>query len=300
MGDVLLTKSLPAAPEQAAGKPRLALHGWIGLALVAIAWPLNWLLPGMRTSVMFFPLWLGYCLAVDALVLRSRGTSLLARSWKRYIGLFLLSAPTWWIYEVLNLRIQNWVYKGAESFGPLGYFLLASLSFSVVIPAVFGAAELAAGTRFIQNLKPWLVIRGDRRTMAIFFTLGWAMLGLMIAWPRYFFPFAWLSILFLLEPVNVWLGHHSLFERTARGDWRPIVSLFLGGLLTGFFWEMWNYYAYPKWIYQIPGVGFLHIFEMPLLGYFGYLPFALELYALYHMAMGFLGYKRGGLVNIGE
>jgi hypothetical protein len=32
-------------------------------------------------------------------------------------------------------------------------------------------------------------------------------------------------------------------------------------------------------------VGFLKIFEMPVLGYLGYLPFALELYAMYWFCM---------------
>jgi hypothetical protein len=54
----------------------------------------------------------------------------------------------------------------------------------------------------------------------------------------------------------------------------------LGAVICGFFWEMWNYYSYPKWIYHTPGAQFLHVFEMPLLGYGGYVPFALELYAL--------------------
>lgn len=42
----------------------------------------------------------------------------------------------------------------------------------------------------------------------------------------------------------------------------------------------------PKWIYDTPGVNFLHIFEMPLLGYLGYLPFSLELYSIYKLVTG--------------
>jgi len=53
--------------------------------------------------------------------------------------------------------------------------------------------------------------------------------------------------------------------------------------MCGFFWEMWNFLAYPKWIYHTPGVEFLYIFEMPLLGYLGYIPFSFELFAIYHM-----------------
>jgi len=37
---------------------------------------------------------------------------------------------------------------------------------------------------------------------------------------------------------------------------------------------------HPKWIYHTPGAQFLHIFEMPLLGYGGDVHFALELWAL--------------------
>ncbi len=49
----------------------------------------------------------------------------------------------------------------------------------------------------------------------------------------------------------------------------------------GIFWEFWNYWAIPKWIYNVPFVGFFKIFEMPILGYFGYFPFAFELYTMY-------------------
>jgi len=39
---------------------------------------------------------------------------------------------------------------------------------------------------------------------------------------------------------------------------------------------MWNFYSLPKWKYDVPFVNRFHIFEMPLLGYAGYLPFGLE------------------------
>jgi hypothetical protein len=37
---------------------------------------------------------------------------------------------------------------------------------------------------------------------------------------------------------------------------------------------------------------------MPLLGYGGYLPFALELYALYHLVSGLRGEKDNGYVQV--
>jgi len=38
-------------------------------------------------------------------------------------------------------------------------------------------------------------------------------------------------------------------------------------------------------------VDFLHVFEMPLLGYLGYLPFAWELFAIYHFVIGVTGHE---------
>jgi hypothetical protein len=277
---------------------KFALHGWAGLGLICVFWWINWSPGGPRTHWAFFPLWLGYCLTVDALVLVRTGTSLLTRSRRKYAGLFLVSTFVWWLFELFNERLQNWHYDGAELFPPLVFFSLASLSFTTVIPAVFGSAELAASFGFIKRLGRGPVIRPTRRVTLGFFLAGWVMLALMWAWPRVFFPFVWLSVYFILEPVNLWLGHRSLGDWVRAGDWRPVIALWIGVLATGFFWEMWNYFSYPKWIYHVPGVDFLHIFEMPLLGYGGYLPFALELYALYHLFAGLLGEKRTEYVRV--
>ncbi len=275
-------------------------HGWVGLLLLIIFWPVNWVLPGLRTAWAFFPMWVGYSLTMDALGYRLRGTSLFARSRLRYLGLFALSIPLWWVFELVNLRVHNWQYDGAELFSPLAFFLLASFNFSVVIPAIFSTAELFAGMGFIQKLGKGPVIRGDRRTTLVFFILGVLMLALLLVWPQLFFPFFWLSLFFILEPVNIWLGFRSVTRYTGRGDWRPVIALWCGALLTGFFWEMWNYFSYPKWVYLIPYANVLHVFEMPLLGYGGYLPFSLELYTLYHLVMGLLGEKNPEYLKIGD
>ena len=276
----------------------LTAHGWLGLGLVAIFWVLNWKLEGPRTHWMFFPLWLGYCLTVDALVFLRKGTSLLKRDWRKYVGLFLLSAPAWWFFEVVNWRLQNWHYLGGELFSPFAFWAWATLSFTTVIPAVFGSAELVASFGFLEHLGRGPVIRADRRTTWTFFTAGLVMFALMWAWPRLFFPFVWISVYCIMEPLNVWLGNRHLGLWTGKGDWRPVLALWLGVLLTALFWEMWNYFSYPKWIYTVPWGGCCKVFEMPLLGYGGYLPFALELFALYHFVVGLMGEKESEYVQV--
>jgi hypothetical protein len=263
-----------------------APHGWLGAALVALFWALNWALEGMRTQWAFFPLWLGYSLVVDAWVLRRKGSSLLTRDRGAYARLFAISAVAWWLFEALNRRTRNWTYVGRASFTGWEYGILASFSFSTVMPAVFGTAELVSTSRWLERIGRGPAITPTRATTLGFFVTGWAMLAALMLWPKYFFPFLWLSVYFILAPLNVWLKHRSLSEYTAAGDWRPVLALWIGCLICGFFWEMWNYYSYPKWIYSVPFVDFVRVFEMPLLGYGGYIPFSLELFALYHFVTG--------------
>jgi hypothetical protein len=269
------------------------IHGWLGLALVAVFWPLNWGLDGIRTHWGFFPLWLGYCLTVDAITFARIGDSLFTRSRRAYVALFVTSVPAWWLFEIINKRTQNWIYLDDGTIGPVEHTVLASIAFSTVIPAVFGTAELVSTFNVLRRLPNGPRIAPTGRVLIGFFVTGLAMLTLTLSWPRYFFPFVWLSVFFILEPVNYRLRNRTLLSETAIGDWRPIVCLWIGTLICGFFWEFWNYWSFPKWVYDVPFVGFGRIFEMPALGYGGYLPFALELFALYHLLAGFLGYGAG-------
>jgi hypothetical protein len=171
------------------GASNFPFRGWLGIALCVGFWMLNWGLEGPRTHWGFFPLWLGYCLTVDGLTRWRTGTSLLSRGRRAYVGLFLLSAPAWWLFEALNLRTQNWFYIGVDGLSPLGFALLTTLSFTTVVPAVFGTAELVASFGFLDGLPRGPVIRPDGRTTAAFFAVGWITLVLMLVWPRLFFPF---------------------------------------------------------------------------------------------------------------
>ena len=267
-------------------KGRWPVYGWLGLILVAVFWLLNWSLSGLRTHWGFFPLWLGYSLTVDALVYRRKGHSLLTRNPAAYAGLFLVSAPAWWLFELINLRTQNWIYIGEDAFSFFQFAALSTLSFSTVMPAVFGTAELAGTLNRLRRIGTGPVVLPTPSFLYGMFAAGCAMLLLLLLWPDLFFPLVWMSVYCIIEPLNVKLGNRSLLDDLARGDWTPIVALGAGSLICGFFWEMWNFLSYPKWVYRIPYADWFHVFEMPLPGYLGYLPFSLELFALYHLVTG--------------
>jgi hypothetical protein len=236
-------------------------------------------------AFLFFPLWLGYALVVDALVAARTGTSVLSRSRRGFVWLFLGSAPAWWLFEWINLRTQNWEYPGAEAFSDLEYFLLCTVAFSTVMPAVFGTAELVRSGKWIDRFAHGPRIRPTRGLAAGLFVAGLAMLSATLLWPQVCYPLVWGSVFLLLEPLNILLRRQNLFLWLEHGDWRPVLALALGSLVCGFFWEMWNFHSCPKWIYHTPGAEFLHVFEMPLLGYLGYVPFAWELFSLRNLIL---------------
>src|SRR5437868_9973877 len=83
---------------------------------------------------------------------RSSGTSLLRRSPRDFVLLFLASAPTWWLFELINHRTHNWEYVGGETLGQVEYYLLCTLSFSTVMRSEEHTSELQSRFDFVCRL----------------------------------------------------------------------------------------------------------------------------------------------------
>jgi hypothetical protein len=254
-------------------------YGWLGIAVVVVFWLVNWYAPGLRTHWAFFFLWLGYILTMDAIAVRI-GRPPLVTDPRQLIWMFVLSAPVWWIFEVLNERTQYWRYTPAGAFTGIEFFMWSTLNFSTVIPAVFTTANAMMGLRVFRRHLIHIRTGTKASSRRNYFIIGCAMLLACLIWPRYGMALLWMSLFFILDPINFVLGRESLLRKTAGGDWRTVVVYCGAALICGFFWELWNLYSWPKWIYDIPYVDVIHIFEMPLAGYLGYLPFGLELYAM--------------------
>ena len=274
----------------------LPYRGLLGLLLIAIAWPLS----QQISQNLFFPLWLGFILLVDGLVLRRTGTSLVVRSPKIMVVMFIVASPYWWAFEGINEITQNWVYVTSteEDNGGLVGVIEASLSYSTVIPAVFEVSELIGSFGFIKRFArlPSLVLSRPQIILAGVFGLG--SLVTMLIWPTYLFPMTWLCLFFIFDPINNLTGRPSIIAQVKNGDYRTVVAFALGALVCGFFWEMWNRDASVSWEYNIGYLDFARIFQMPLLGYGGYLPFGLETYAMFHFVAGLLGWSSDARVPV--
>ena len=126
-----------------------------------------------------------------------------------------------------------------------------------------------------KSLPPVTLIKTNWLA-TITLTAAGAGLILIGVWPNFLFPLLWLSPLLIVGSLQTLMGEYHLFTELAVGDWRRAMAAAASALICGFFWEMWNVYSLAKWKYSIPLVHRFALFEMPILGYAGYLPFGLE------------------------
>jgi hypothetical protein len=276
---------------------RFPLYALLGLLLNVASWVSSWERIG-PSNYTFFPLWLGFILFLDGLNVVRSGTSPATRSLPRFVLLFALSIPCWWLFEFLNIPIQNWHYVLDHNYSGLEYNTITSIDFSTVLPAVMEMAELLVSFAFLRpRLSPTdLGPRVSRPTAIALMFVGATCLILPWLFPRYAFGLIWLGPIFLLDPINNLARTKSAWAHLRAGDIRFFITLPLAALLCGFWWETWNFYALPKWRYDVPLVnGLPHLFEMPILGYTGYLPFGVELFVLYQFLLLILGRRQDNL-----
>jgi hypothetical protein len=279
----------PSSRERVPQKRRFPGWGWLGVGLIAAGWTLAWTRFSWFAAFQpftFTPLWLGYIIVMNALTCRATGACLLVERRRSMLLLFFASATFWWFFEYLNRFVQNWYYAGIDDFGPWAYAFHATLAFSTVLPAVASTVEwLATLPRLRSAFGQWTPISLRHPGW-----IGWVVLALaggglmgIGIWPDVLFPLLWVSPLLLITSVQAIQGRKTIFSGLRRGDWTPICLPALAGLQCGFFWELWNWHSLAHWEYTIPYVHRFLIFEMPLLGYAGYLPFGLECLVLAHL-----------------
>jgi hypothetical protein len=256
-------------------------YGIIGIILIFLV-EINFLLKIEPFASWYFPIvWIGYILVIDALNYKIKGKSLIKNNLLLFVGLFFLSAFFWYAFELLNFSVQNWNYIGSSGESSILRGIFRFLSFATVLPALFETSELIKSIHLFDKVKLKKKLNINKKFLHSTIILGVLCFFLPIIFPKFAFPLVWLSFFLILDPINYIHKQPSIIGFFKKGKLKIPLSLLLAGIILGFLWEFWNYWSVHKWIYNIPYVDFLKIFEMPLLGYLGYFPFAWELYAMY-------------------
>ena len=262
-------------------KRRFPAYGLAGITCILVAEVL--LFADIPVIGMYFTpvVWTGYILFVDALNLRTRGSSLLTDRRKEFLFMMPWSVVCWLVFEAYNLLLRNWTYVGLPT-DAVPRYIGYVWSFATIFPAVLETTEV------LEQHVP--VRRGRVLRVPGQYKAGLAGFGLMLlviplvvrqgAASR-LFGMIWVGFIFLLDPVTYRLRGKSLLRHLEEGNYAVFLALVGAGVLCGLLWEFWNYWAAAKWVYSVP-ISFVgpKLFEMPLLGYLGFVAFAFECYAM--------------------
>ncbi len=227
--------------------------------------------------------WWSTILALDGLTALRRGSSILTSRRELLFPLLVWSVTFWFLFELLNLRFQNWYYVGvfawASGVDLVKGSLFGIVSFATVFLGIFeifdalgalGGRGIEARPRPLPRWVPYLIQ-----------AVGALLVGLAILFPLYLAPLVWGSVTFLLDPWNYRRGARSLLADLEAGRFRTPVRLLLAGLFCGLLWESFNYFSPQKWIYTVRGLEGLKLFEMPLLGFLGFPALALDAFSFF-------------------
>jgi hypothetical protein len=261
------------------GMRLLALQGIAGMGIILAS---EILLGGsVWVQTYFTPLvWTGYIIFADALVAVRKGQSPLTGHRVEFVLLAAISVVSWYVFEGMNLLLKSWSYANLPA-GTGARWLGYAWSYATISPAIFITAELVdtfIGGRF-RNRRPLTIRPG---TATAFFFIGFFLFVLVLVFPSpWLCPLPWISVLLWFEGMNDRLGLGSFSRMFRGGDYSLFVSLLVAGALCGILWESWNFRALTRWHYHVPYLPGVKLFEMPVIGYLGFPPFALECYLMY-------------------
>ena len=278
----------PHAPRAKTRAP-LPYWFWLGLSVTLVCWAMMWFSASPLVKYLFTPLWWGFIAVVDGVVFaRTGGASIFSKLPLQLLGLVAMSIVGWYFFEWLNwFVLENWVYPLSPAiFSERQAYLWFTLTYTCVWPAIFEWYTLlrtfpALDARWARGPR----IRLGRGLLVLALFVGTATGVLVGIFPYQLFFTVWLGSLLMLPAAMGLLRLWNPFTSIARGNWTPLTLIALAGLATGIFWEFWNHGSNaflpgrnPNfWVYKIPYVNVIHLFsEMPLLGYFGYLPFGAQ------------------------
>ena len=261
----------------------------VALALAKVGWAAQNLTPIC---------WTGFVLAADG-ALAARGRSRLRDAPGELALMAAISIPSWLLFELYD-RPRFWAASGPElwwhysglppwPWRGLGY----AWSFATITPAVLLLAEL------IEPAIARVTGRGEGGRVPAELGVGLAIFGAILAvipllWPsEYFAADVWLAWPLLLDPINHRLSRPSILGDLEKGRRSRPVALVAAGLACGVLWESWNWLASARWSYTVPFLGGVKFYAMPLLGFLGFAPFALAIFALYHFLRGRLPDRSG-------
>ena len=267
---------------------RFPWWGWLGVAVLAVGWILSWNYrfgwfphPSARVQVQlsYAPLWAGFIIIMNALCVRRSGHSPMTDHPWAYAATFPASSLFWWFFEYLNRYVWNWYYLGVSELGAAEYVVYATVCFASVLPGVCAVAAFLHtfpifDDRVFCNMA-CVDLRRPRWCAFLGVLAATGLCGIVFA-PDFTYPLLWLSPVAVFLLVQFLMKERCVLDPVAYGNWSVFIRFAFAALICGLCWETWNYYALAKWVYAVPWAHRFQVWEMPIAGFAGYLPFGVE------------------------
>jgi hypothetical protein len=241
--------------------------------LIAVLGSMGLLTSYRPLAAMVYPIiWWGLLLALDGINAVRWKQSPMRRDARHFIAITTpLSVLYWVLYEYLNFVFPQWRYEGYLP-GTTLQVVFAFVSFATVIPIIVEFQWLLIGPsvdctlpgRWSQGIVRW---RYSVAACGVF-------LLLLPTWSTSFWlnQSAWIAPAIALLPWAV--------KGNYEGNPRAVYVVPAASLLSGFTWELMNHWALTKWVYTIHPE-WPRLFQMPFLGYLGFIPFGYSTLVLY-------------------
>ncbi len=261
-------------------KKTFPLHGMIGILLLLVSEIAVFRKIDPFYSWFYCFAWWSYIFTIDAVVYRLKGNSLIFNRTGEFLLMIPWSIVVWLIFEAANLSLENWYYINLPH-STVERWLGYAVAYGTVLPGLFETAELLESLGLFKKSRIKKTVL-SREGHSVLILLGVFCLASAVLVREYFFPLVWVGFIFLLDPLNYRFGSKSLLKDLEEGNPKKIYLLLVAGLICGFLWEFWNFWALSKWVYTVPLFERAKGFEMPFLGFLGFPPFAVQAYVMYN------------------
>lgn len=284
-------KDIPAAPL----RPNVSFPVWFWAGLIVWAISFTFLCGHFSTPKWFLnwayiPLYWGFIFLLDGVVYkRTGGKSMFNNAPQELIGIGVASVSGWLIFEYLNFFVlEYWYYPKGDLVPDDEFCTYAIFASSALLPLAFQWYSLFnTFPSFVKKYHHGPKITFGKSLQVILLCLSYLGLFFMSFYPTDLCAVIWLAPLIILTVVLDLLDIWTPFTPIKKGNWTPVMFMALTYLLEGFLLEGQNYCSashiggalqtdYPGyWVYNVPFVNQFHVFEMPVVGFYGYLPFGI-------------------------
>jgi len=245
--------------------------------------------PVMLINWAVVPLFWGFTFMLDGIVYkRTGGKSLMTEAPREVIAIGVASVAGWLIFEYLNFFVDdNWCYPMGVNIHISEFVMYAVVGSSGLMPMAlewYSLFNTFDKFKYKYSYGPKIALPEWLKTAMI--VIAFAVMFIMPFFPDIMFAALWVAPMIILagalSKAKLWTPFLGLKD----GNWSPMALCALSYGVQGILCECWNYFSGVHgaggnvfshnpdyWTYSIAYIDKYHVFEMPLLGLMGYLPF---------------------------